>query len=200
MTALDLSQYVTSTDTPELAEFKAKVRTVAKKYTDKHGWCAEVNRALKELGIEDEKQVKLGVTTSMGLQLEVKVAPSLLNGLDENAQKQKVVEVIGPLSLSGGTSVTAVISLTPETITEMKVVEVTEVTPAEPPQGWEWAYTSDEGRVLHLFQDDRHGSYSVAACGTSTYYQTQRSSRGEARRCANCESQLARGNVSARIR
>lgn len=35
-----------------LSEFKEKVRAVAKRYAENYGWCEEVDKALKEMGIE----------------------------------------------------------------------------------------------------------------------------------------------------
>lgn len=187
---LDLSGHP-NPDSPELAAFKQKVREVAKKYTDRHGWCGEVDRALREMGIRPEPNLQITVSTTLGFDVDLVVTPSMLAGLDEAAQKAKVCTVLGPLSIAGNLRANGSIRLTPEQISDLNLKTTTRN------DGGAWLYTSNEGRVKHYFiVPESTGRYNVvdAVCGQSTTRNdlTALSTRGEDRHCAKCEERLPR--------
>lgn len=187
MTALDLSSYATTIDTPEVAALKEKVREVAQKYAKQHNWCSVVKRALKEAGIEsDPVTVSVNVTTALGMTFVVKTDPSTLIGKTEDEQKAVLAERIGQVTLSGAKGVTGSFKVLPEAIAEMAVQPQQELAAPDPA----WLYINDSSRVRHLIVSgnriDPTGRYT--ACGEYLYQDGQDwSNRAEDRNCARCE-------------
>jgi len=167
MSALDLSAFEAKVDSPELAAYKAKVKEIAETYTKRHGWCAEVKRALKEIGISEEKPVNINVTTTMGFVLQTDIKPSALIGKSEEEQKEIVARKIGNLSLTKGGGGTAMLVITPKLIESMELTD----TPVVPDgrtlmqnslgtNRWVWRRIRD-GRVLHLFAMSGRGVMEI---------------------------------------
>lgn len=201
MTALDVSALVTNTgDSPELTAFKQKVVAEAKKHSASYH-CGEYKSILKKLDIKEEKQVAIKVTTSHPFELTVRVLPSLLNNKSEDEQKEELSKAIGALSLAGsGGSATGFFTVPASAITAMELLDgKAAAAGGVVPEGWEWAYVSDEGRVLHLYRINDRNRYSVSVCGVVTYYQTDTSTRGEARNCERCTRELTAGRVQSRL-
>lgn len=175
MTALDMSPFIASnTDSEELRAFKAKVAEVAKKYTNRYGWCTEANKALAELGITPEKVVSVTVVTTQGFEMKVPILPSLLHEKDEDQQKQILAERIGSLSISGSgqARVNVMFRVSAEHIAQMELptpgAAPAAGTPA--PDGYAWLYV-EGGRVLHLMGPDIRGyGRRDSLCGRASSY------------------------------
>ena len=210
---LDLSQYVTSTDSPELAEYKVKVEEVARRYAKQNNWCRVIDDVLRDLDIRPERKVRIDVTTSFGLVLTHSVKPSALVGLSEEEQRALVASEIGNLSVTG-TSATGRIDLTPEMISDLSLPAVSRVMfggyveNEHVPGHGTWLYTGDDARVEHFFPDVRvedgvikhddgrtfQDYYRIghALCGRMDTYTLRRTSpRSEQRHCARCTDRLA---------
>lgn len=198
---LDLSAVEANSDSPEVAALKAKVTEVAKKYTDKHGWCGEVRRALAECGITPEQEQKVVVTTALGLTFTVPVRLSRLVGLDEEEQRAVFADLLSTTALAGigGTTVTGRLALTPEGITDLSLASQ-----GSGPRAFErdgmWVQIAAESRVTHFIPHLRHdggrwmssdherAGRLYATCGQSGYVQP--GGRHDLRHCRNCERLL----------
>lgn len=194
--ALDLSQYTATTDSPEITAFKEKVRTISMAYARKNNWCDEVRKALKEMGIEDERQVTIKVVTSHPFEFSVKVLPSALVNLTEDQQKARLAESIGEVTpmTYGAAKVTSVkMTIAPAQIVTMELVtKAARGTLTPIPEG-DWQYIGQQGRVLHLIPpgDDR---YFYTACGISVGRASLRARtvRGAGGHCVRCVRAAAR--------
>lgn len=182
---LDLTEYTADGDTPEVRELKATVREVAKKYTAKYSWCNEVNSALKEMGIEAVKTVKVDVTTSHPFSFTVKVDPYRLVGLTEDAQKKVLADIIGDVKIGASSSVVGAASLkiTPASIVTMTLKPSLRRDATETREG-HWMYVSSEGRVRHLMRQGYRRE--VTTCGADAWYPTETSARGKGDYCKKC--------------
>jgi hypothetical protein len=210
---LDLTQYATSTDSPEMAEYKTKVEEVARRYAKQNNWCRVIDDVLRDLDIRPERKVLIDVTTSFGLVLTHSVKPSALVGLSDEEQRALVASEIGSLSVTGS-SAAGRITLTPEMVADLSLPETGARTEgwveneAVPGQGT-WLYNGIEGRVEHFFPEmevvngrivhhdsgrwfaDYHRR-ATALCGADTYTLRLTSPRSEQRHCAKCQERLAR--------
>lgn len=164
MTALDLSTFEALQDSPEIAEYKERVKKVADEYTKRHGWCRQVKNALKEIGIEDEKPISVNVTTTMGFVIQTKVLPSKLIDKTEDEQKEIIAKKIGKLHLTG-TGSAAQLVITAGVIQSLELADgATSTSPASKTllqsengsSRYVWRRTT-EGRVLHLWSLNADG-------------------------------------------
>ena len=152
MSFIDVSKYDTG-DSVEVAALKAKVQTVAKKYTDKYGWCSEVNRALREMGINNHEPIEVKVSFVVnGLTVEnvIEVPVESLLGHDAQGQQEIIAGALPNVQIKIGSRVIETARVSPDDIVSFEV--------HNDPNGTEgdtlrWWYTSDEGRVLHYLPD-----------------------------------------------
>lgn len=187
MELIDVSEYQ-STDSPELAAFKMKVVEVANKYTKANGWCSEVKRALKEMGIEERPIFKINVFyTVLETELAKRIAVDAaeLANMDLNGQIAVMASKIEPVEVRvGGKPINHVV-VEADHVTRFVVVDKPLA-----PSGTEsdWSYVSNCGRVLHRFRD---GDY-FTVCGQVSFSsdRTKNSPRGEGRRCERCANSL----------
>lgn len=195
MTALDMTGFEASTDTPEVAALKRKVWEIAMKYKTDFRWCSEVNKALKEAGIEEEKKVAVEVTTSLGMVLTASVVASALVGQTEAKQKEAVVAALGDIRLAGDSGASGKWVIKPANVTSMALKSSTAAevkTGAPAPSGYAWLYTSESsGYVMHLFPETtRSGAYSnnYALCNSSYASSPSSTSRRDSTRaqCRRC--------------
>lgn len=202
MTALDLTPYV-PTESPEVAALKEKVREVAMRYAKRHSWCSEVKRALREIGIEDPRNVDVTVTTGLGFAITVNLPPVALHGKTEDQQKRIIAARISKLVITstGGNVKGEPIALTPEMIVDMTLAAAASA--SGPDRATGWVYTSNQGRVLHHITEvsgrpehlslGSSGQYYYASCGITALGNslTLESPKGEGRRCAGCERNIS---------
>jgi hypothetical protein len=187
---LDLSEYEATTDTPEVAALKAKVVAVSKKYTAQHGWCGEVNRALREMGIEQAPTpLTVHVTTKHPFEFDVRVDVVELLGKTEAQQKTVVLNKIGTLYLNGGTAVRSAPSF------KLTAADITDLSLPPKVAGENWLYGSDRGQVRHHFTTatltdarDRGRTYAYPDCGMEfrTSNLSTTSPRGSGQNCDRC--------------
>lgn len=199
--ALEFSDLEHAGDSPELAAFKLKVVALAKRHSRAHH-CGGVAAEMRELGIREEQKVKVTVMTSHPFTFNVNVRPSQLAGKTAAEQAEILAGVIGKVKLSVGDGVSAV-GLEPIVITAEHVVSMERWTPpvnatvagVEIGDRDGWRYTSNEGRVLHLFRNLFHddGSRSTRTVSSEcrdvqayAQYLTEESDRGENRHCQKC--------------
>jgi hypothetical protein len=202
LTALEFPDITPSTDSPELVEFKEKVRKVALRHSRNHH-CGSIRAEMRELGIEEEKKVKVTVQTNHPFTFTVSIGPSQLAGKTAQEQATVLAGIIGQVNLSVGSNVHAVglqaITITPETVVSMSreaLPKVQRVGDIEVGERDGWRYGSTEGRVLHLFRnlldeegDVRRDRYFSAECGKMAGYSQhlpETSDRGTGRYCATC--------------
>ena len=203
LTALDFSEFVT-VDSPELAEFKAHVVRVARKYATAHNWCGVVDSALREMGaMPMNETVDVKVTTDI-MEMVVKVKPEEFAGLTARRQATKIVGLIGAVSLMGAGAVRGSLTLRPESITGMEIKSKPRKSAIrgvpDDNEVHRFRYTSDSGRVAHAFlrsDVDEMGSIRVrgtadAICNTAVdlRHAVRRSHRGEDRLCDRCTARL----------
>lgn len=184
MSLIDVSKYDTG-ESAEVAAFKAKVRTVADKYSKKYGWCSEVNRALGEMGIANHKPIQVKVSFVIGeITIEKVVAVSIesLLGQSEEGQRNAVAEAIPDVEVRLGSQVVQTLDVGPDDIENFELHSDPNVAEDDTTRWW---YTSDNGRVLHYLSE-----YSThqAVCGAwlSRLTRTKNSPRGGGRRCERC--------------
>lgn len=195
MTALDVSHLVeATTDSPDLRAFKALVYERAQKGKATYGFCAAIDRELDILGIKKEKQVTVKVTTSHPFILDVKVYPSKLLDKTEEEQKAEIITMMGELSISANGMRATKIQLPVDCIVSMELVtaasRVRAVTGGrEARSGYNWWYTSSEGRVLHEVATEGGARWVYTACGNEVARNrlTQTPSHPTDRHCAKCE-------------
>lgn len=201
MSAIDVSAFI-STDTPEVAALKDKVRTVAEKYKKRHNWCQEVERALVEMGVDEaKKHVIVRTTLTNGVAISVRIPVDDLNGKGEDVQKAVIAKAVGSLHLSGGGSGVIGGSTLLVTATMIESMELQSPIPGATTSaggGDGWYYTSNLGRVMHNYSNytlesarTRGFGYFDAVCGrgsTNINEMTTTSSLGEDRRCTRCEA------------
>lgn len=197
--ALDLSSYSAEVDSPEVAELKERVRTVAKKYTDRHGWCSAVNSALKECGISTEEKkvpvkILFSVSGSEPTEAVKKFKVSDLINLSHDEQIAYIAEQIAPKVSVAGVSVTL-----PVNVSDISLHEGDAPLEASDYRGHRGFFTSLEGRVRHLtrqtFETEEaytshiaSARYASSLCGSGdTYGPSLTSQRDEGRVCANCQ-------------
>lgn len=197
--ALDLSSYSAEMDSPEVAELKEKVRTVAKKYTDQHGWCSVVNSALKECGVvtvEEKVPVKIlfSVSGSEPTEAVKKFKVSDLINLSHGEQIAYIAEQIAPKVSVAGVSVTL-----PVNVSDISLHDGDTSLEADDYRGHRGFFTSLEGRVRHLSRQTFEAEeafttyvastrYVASLCGSGdTYGPSLTSQRDEGRVCANCQ-------------
>lgn len=160
---LDVSPWAPeSSDSPEVAALKATVKKVAKKYQKRHGWCDEVKRALREMGIDDERDILVRVETSLGLTSNLRMAPSSLLGKAAEEQRKVLAKAAGPIALGESSK-----PMPPDLITGWRVLSPL---PGTPPNIWR---KSSDGKVNHLWLGlgdplfDRR--WINAACGQTEF-------------------------------
>ena len=191
---INWDQYITE-ESGELGAFKQRVRKVAETYTRRHGWCDEVERALKELGIEKPARIHTMVklATGAGGTTEVNYIadPAAFAGLSEEKQIEKLAKELGPLRISiavgGQWNTETNVAVTAEMIEEWKEREIPGVGTA--PAGYHWMYTSADGRKLHLVPIvNPDQGYVYSSCGQYLYPRamTANSPRGDGSQCSRC--------------
>jgi hypothetical protein len=171
LVALDVSEFVVA-DTPEVAVLKEKVKAVAKKYTERHGWCDEVKRALKEIGIGDAKPVTVDLTLHPlvgGGTIAVAVDPSLLLGKTAVQQQKVLAKTVADVrayqSSELGGNYTTTLALAPEVVVGMAL------RPMPVPGQVQWVRLANNARVLHVVVDDNGTSRWVeSSCGRASAY------------------------------
>lgn len=171
MERLDVSEAVES---DELRRFKTKVKVVARTYTNRFGWCGEVDRALRELGIDDESNlVEVEVRTSL-TSVRVKSPPEKLD-VPADEQQQVLAELV-----NGNEHFRALnLSITPE-----DVLEATLVVPSESYGDYHWRLMGEGGDRLHAFPSANGG---ISLCGRLTSW-TRRGDEGINYKCLTCLS------------
>lgn len=178
MTALDVSHLVTETDeSAELTEFKNKLVKVAKAYKNRYGWCNEVDRALKELGVEPPKTVTviLQHETFPGINMNVQVIANKLHRKSEDEQKKTLVKELGKVQMTvkaGGRTVNTEGSYLDASGVVKMELWAPAVGPLAAPAGYYWRYSGPDGQVLHLYsateEDFSRGQSRYAECGQWT--------------------------------
>lgn len=180
----------------EIRAIKTKVNEVAQKYTKRHGWCDVVNAALAEAGMgRTYKTVEVEMVLPTSYTIEVDAEE-----YEEMDEEQRKTLIAGSVSFS--TVLTPVtdsvrVGRAHATGTEPAVQAITEskvigMSATRTPAGYEWMFTSNEGRVQHL-TFPTNNAYSrnrrSALCGAgSTWTEwTIDSDRSEGRRCERCE-------------
>jgi hypothetical protein len=191
---LDLSRYeATETDTPEVAALKKRVIDVTKKYTTRHGWCDEANRALREMGVMPAAPVNIPITitTKQGFSFEVEVPLMALLGKTEAEQKAAVVGKVGPLRVygsgPGARNLVANIPLIADDVTEMAL---------KPEPVGKWALGSTNGRVQHFFTAETMAQVENGQLWVRTICRTEVLSReihekDTAPQCLRCAARTA---------
>jgi hypothetical protein len=183
---LDVSGYVPDEngDSAEVKALKAKVRKVAKKYTDKHGWCGEVTRALKEIGITESREVTVSVVTANPeMRVVTTVNAEKLHGKTVEQQKKVIAETLGDITLRGQRmGILGTMPFPVDSITQWSV---------PPVMGDGWSLMAPtEGRVNHYCRPD--GSYTESRCGSTwNAYEVQEADPDRST-CKRCEARASR--------
>lgn len=187
---------------PDVTALKKRVIEVTKKYTDRHGWCGEAQKALAEAGVTESRAKKVDVEivfTVEGVEEEQhgrkRITASSLAGKTPEQMNAYVTDMLrteGTYAVAG-TTITPLITVT----------DLNEWHPGEGdvPAGYSAAFTSREGRVKHLLvtprrvleaEDpkaalERHlrGS-NYFMCGAGSYGGALESTRDEGRICQKC--------------
>lgn len=186
-----------------MAEFKARVRAEAMDMATQHNLCATVEQTLAKVGISNEFSL-VTITKTVTEETVFRVPIDLLNGYSEDDLK-KVIKKRETTGLSGKEhrSWQQVQQITNRRLPG----EVTNVTIADPSVGgYVTAYSSDQGRVLHLVRETIPGSAlmpgrrqrnegmdNVSLCGAERGWNGwyQNSQRGEGRMCEKCTRRQA---------
>jgi len=205
---LDLSAVISSTEPPELKEFKKRVIEVAKQHSSSMH-CGEYKSVLRQLGIkEGEDKVKVELETAFGMVFTVETDPTKLHEKTVDEQKKVLLDTLGTLSLTSGNKSVGVMSVSADSVVRMTLVST--ATPfanaLDTPSGV-WLYGGPDGRVRHFFegvQETRaHGyvhtrnganvTYPTAICGFSTFSGPRMTAiYGKNRNCAKCEARYDR--------
>lgn len=172
----------TAVEHPDVTALKQRIIAVTKKYTDRHGWCAEARNALREAGVLDEpsnKNINVEVTFTINGSEEQKASQRFrlrdLTGKSHEQQLEWVRDQIATPTLILG------VPVTPEVV----VLDLNESSTVSHgnlsyPEGYTHIYVSNEGRVAHLLlnAENREGptlerwisrSIHYTLCGTSAY-------------------------------
>lgn len=183
-----------TTDSPEIAAYKAEVKRVAEKYAKEYNLCSVMQKALAEVGITSKSTtVPVKVTTTHPFEFDLRVEPSEYRSKSADEQKEALAALITKSLASAG----AGFRLTIPASALVSAVE-TEVTYEGVDGDRTWAYTSSSGRVTHGYRTvDLNGvdRWIYGACGKEAN-RTEvalTSARSEHRRCEACERAL--GNV-----
>lgn len=91
--------------TPEekvLAEYKKRVREVAKEATKRHGWCSEVDNLLTELDIDSSGGVRITVQATLSATFEMNVDPETVAGLTPEEENAVLSELVAKQMPVGG--------------------------------------------------------------------------------------------------
>lgn len=202
----------TPVEPPEVTALKKKITEVAKKYTDRHGWCDVVNKALAEAGVNTTQTIGVKVDFTIGgVASDVTQSFPLADLVGKTDAEQKAIIAAGIDSTVkvGGKTVKVPIEVVDLTEVESLIANaVASWSGRMIPPGYIEAFTGDNGRVTHLFpvrtgrrapaepldpaNKNRVRTYlansnAYAACGTTAYWSaTTSSTRDEDRLCANC--------------
>lgn len=188
----------------DVARLKKQVTEVAKRYAKEYRWCNVVDSALAEMGI-DNKNSGIGITVSgtAPFTAHLKVEPEELRDKTEQEQLeylQDKLRELGPIRISmtnaWNSENTDVTPMRKAAELDTKQLEITEArnyseTGVPAPAGWEAAYTSNDGRVMHFVPEGTVGGdyrYASAMCGSSSYAWSFTSLMSEERVCTRCES------------
>lgn len=196
---LDLSE-LTAEIEPQMVDADV-VRRVAMAAKRKHGWCAEVEKALKDAGIDPEpkkRQVRVHFTGTVALDVD----PAEYKGLDEDAIKEKVrAKATFAIGKNGSISEISEIEVIKKEVHEAIPVssasDLAERAAARFP-GYTARYASQDGRVYHLFLTSvlqGAASYFIdAVCSDDFALRdlTETSPRGENRVCRKCQDRAER--------
>jgi hypothetical protein len=183
---LDVSGYVPdeNSDSAEVKALKAKVRKVAKKYTAAHGWCDEVKRALREVGITESRDVAVSVVTANP---EMRVTATLnaekLHGKTVEQQKKAIAETLGDISLRGQRmGILGTMPFPVDSITQWSVPPVIA-------GGWS-LMAPRAGRDTHYCRPD--GCHTESRCGSVwNAYEVQEADPDRST-CKRCEARVGR--------
>ena len=185
---------------------KATIERAVAYGKNQFGMCSQIDSVVKRYGLVGPDMLRLrvdlgqfGTTT---LRVEAEEFESLA---DDEARKQHLSEKITlNVTVSGG----AVLDnggVHPPVVSFEEVPEDEPVARAtSAPNGYDWFYTSREGRVLHLVQVNdageavtgRYGNQRAALCGANGNYSiwSRTSDRAENRQCQNCQQHATRLN------
>lgn len=203
-------------ESQEVKDLKDTIKKVAKAYTDRHGWCNEVNNALRDAGITDS-------STMMEVDIDVLVTAKIPVRLDVGNLKGKTQEEINkhvqdllPRAcaapyFSGSRNDTEIANTALQRTdvepykVDWQVQDINQFVPPPPPRteiddfmerinlDWEFyrlGFTSREGRVMHIVNRDRWDRGYSAAChnGSPAFRQawSRTSTRSEHRVCVQC--------------
>ncbi len=190
--ALDVSTLIFEPESAEVEALKARVKAVAKKYTDRHGWCDEVGAALREIGVDGDRNIEVVVTLAEPFPpLTVRISASDLHEKTA-AQQAKAL-------LSAATQEVVVYTgSSNHTLTKKQVIDLIAglslapqpVMPAADPIN-SWRVLS-QGKIAHLFTDfDKRTAdeyYVYSACGShGELGEDTKEPVGTTRKCVRCE-------------
>ena len=187
---LDFSEH--DTDSPEVIEFKERVEKTARKFADRYGWCEQVDLALRELGIGLEKRAEVSFTLDNGMQAQIEVKINDFQHFESQEQQFDALSLmIAEMLKASGIKTTV-------TVKEAVVLPPKEEPIKDAPPGYVWAYSSDKGRVLHLFSEySDHYRWSVcgsvSTSGPARHLHRTTAGRhlnwdGTPRKCKHCEA------------
>lgn len=194
------------TEHPDVTALKKRVIAVTKKYTDRHGWCSEAQKALAEAGVTESKSKKVDVEIIFvieGVEEQQngrkRITASTLAGKTPEQMNAYVTDMLRTEStyMVAGRTITPLIT----------VIDLNEWHPGstDVPNGYSGLFTSREnGRVRHLIPTPRrvreaddpvgalnryaHGRVIYFMCSESTGIGTSDSIRDGGRICNACMS------------
>lgn len=182
----------------ELNQFKAHVKEVANKYTERHGWCDVVNQALREIGVEPEG-IRAVVDVEIKVQMPVSIA-DIKDLMGKTPEEQNAIIaskliadrfVTVPSTQSHGVRYLSTHDvIKPD---QLKVVDVNQMAADTlvngVPAGYVAVFTSDDGRVRHFIQSAWAGERTFSRyglCGVQIPYPKTTSTRDQGRNCVKC--------------
>lgn len=189
--ALDVSAHMPPEDIPEVVEVKKRITEVAKKYTDRHGWCDEVARALEEAGVISEKIIRVDVNLGPLGTTTLKVNPSDLHDKTAKQQAKVVAKEIGGATVRvGSTRVDYSTKDVEGFITKITLHEEDPNTVStEPNSAWMVLST---GSAAHLFRGYLSASssdrYLATACDNyGDYISMMKVPTASTKKCSKCQ-------------
>jgi len=199
-------------------EMKQTVVTTARKYASAHGLCEVVDKAIEEAGLGPNLE-KIEIDIQIPAKIEFDVDAGLIEGMSDDDRAMYVAKELAPALLlmvdktktgiipqpigvgarrrngvHGGDPKVTLGDIVVEGYGTVEMPEPPE-SPWNTPPGYITRYTSNEGRVLHHFENRGMGTVARALCGRVLYtYQDslrEDSARGENRLCGDCRRRAA---------
>ena len=183
-------------DSIEIRQYKARVLKAAMKYKATYRWCSEIVHVLSELDIDPEpRKAKIKVVTTLGESnpFYVAISPMELMELSETEQMSVLAEKINDaLTYKSGDVLGPKLKFSADSIVSMEMSDPdgheVELIP-----GYDWSYTSDDGRVMHAWMTGAT-RWDGSVCGKASYGHGQKTSRrSEGRYCERCVRRVTRG-------